>query len=151
MMCDRYRRSRNERICQDSTPRWISLHGPELFSVGQHALAIADVWTIDGNHLADSNRRHATQRVDRPARRRRVGIARVQVFSTLEEVQKRGQWHHSLPRPLPNQLDTRVTCRRIVDKAIASPAAHERMTGKYLLGVCWIWLLGRSDESFGFA
>ena len=40
------------------------------------------------------------------------------------------------PAPAPRQAgNTRATCRGVVDKPTASPAAHTRMTGKPLLGV----------------
>ena len=36
---------------------------------------------------------------------------------------------------LQNKLETRATCRGIVDKATADPAVHKRMTAKYMLDV----------------
>ena len=42
--------------------------------------------------------------------------------------------HRSLPLTLQNTLETRATCRGI-DRAIANPPAHKRMTGKCMLDV----------------
>ena len=74
-----------------------------------------------------------------PAHRRRTSIARVRIFSTLQEVQKRGQCHHS-----------RATGRGVIDKATPSRAVHKRMTGKYFIDVFGgFGFLSKATNHFG--
>ena len=79
-----------------------------------------------------------------------ASIDRERGFRTLQEVQRRGQWssvtrydksrrlaadYHSLPR-LRNKLETLAQRAEVfLTKATESPAAHRRMTGKYMIDV----------------
>ena len=77
-----------------------------------------------------------------------ASIDRMRGLRTLRDMQRRGQWtafssvtrddtssrlatDDLSPAPTPEQAgNTRATCRGIVDKATASPAAQKFMTGK---------------------
>ena len=82
-------------------------------------------------------------------------IDRVRGFRTLQEVQKRGQWKafSSVARsPASKQAgNTGAMCRGIVDRAIANPSAHKRMTGKYMLDVLGgLGFVAKATKHLGF-
>ena len=72
-----------DRMKLQCLPReWVALRKPALASMSQQA-----PWTFT-KHVSGAR------------------INQVRGFRTLQEEQTTGQWHHSLPRPLPNKLDT---------------------------------------------
>ena len=160
----RGRSFRNWSMHQDRSPRWVGPHGPALASMGQRAPV--EVWKSGGADLEfrlpcsssdveDCNRLFGIQRHDHVLNtsqwnRYRSG-AGFQNFPKSAKKEVSGErsavsqdmtnavaWRPTatLPRPLRSKLETRATCRGIVDEATASAAAHKRMTGKYVLGVC---------------
>ena len=143
MLIGRDRSFRSWSFYQDMSPRWVGLHGPSLVSMGHFALAEVrkSVENMEfglpchSKIVQDGNRRSWTQQHDCvPNRPSGASIDRVRGFRILQEVQKRGQWRHSLPRAPKQDGNTRATCRGVVYKT-ASPAAHKRMNGKYLFDV----------------
>ena len=133
---------------QDRNPRWVGPLRPELFSMGQQALAWAHVWKSGRNHL----------KFRTPCRRKSDLVDNLR-FGTqlLDQVQKTSQWNHhgscTVSRhsagsptttsvtplsllPAPKQKgNTRATCRGVVNQAIADPAVCKLMSGKYMLEV----------------
>ena len=115
--------------------------------MGQQALAQAEVWKCGRDQLEfriscsskivpDSDRRIGTQRVGHVpstshGSRHRSGAG---CQHSARSAKKRGDWHHSLPRPL-HELETLAHVPKCGDQAIADPAVHKRMTGKCFIVV----------------
>ena len=109
--------------------------------------------TSQQQNMQDCNRHFGTQRYDnvpdaqqwswhrsgarfqnfaRNAKTRSVESA--QQYHQTRQKQSSGGRLPLSPTPAPRQAgNTRATCRGVVDKATANPAAHTRMTGKSML------------------
>ena len=144
VLVDRDRSFQNLSIYQNWIPRRVSPCVSALASMGQQALSPPKVWISGKADLVfRSPCSGEVQNSKRPQRH--------------DHVRNMSQWdqHRSGARfqnssrsaktrsvaPLslfsaPSQIwNTFATCRGVVDKATASPAARKRMTGKYILDV----------------
>ena len=119
-----------------------------LASMGQQALALAEVWESVGENLEfqshcrseivqDGNRRFGTQR-----------HAHVSNTSQWSQHRSSARFRNSArraktrsvaplsPSPAPKRVgNTRATCRGVIDKTIPSPAVRQLMTGKSFIDV----------------
>ena len=126
---------------------------PEPFSMVDKLLSqpkcvrlVETIWNFDYFAAAtlfhDSSRRSGTQQYDRVPSKSQENQHQhrsLRIFSTLREVQKRCQCHHS-----------RATGRGVIDKATPSPAAHKRMTGKYFIDVFGVFgFLSKATNHLG--
>ena len=119
-----------DRMKLQCLPReWVGLRKPALASMSQQA-----PWTFT-NHVSGAR------------------INRVRDFRILQEEQTPGQWHHSLPRPLPNKLETLPRLVEVsLTKRFPRPAVRKRTTRNYFVEfVRWIWILVEGIKSCGFA
>ena len=144
-------------------PRWVGLYGSAMASVGQQALVRTQSGKsgrknlefrlpCSSKNIQECNRRFGTQRHDyvpnAPQWSQHRSGARFQDFARSAEtksVESVQQCHKTrqkqssgdrLPLSPPKQAgNTRATCRGIVNKAIASRAAHKRITGACIIDV----------------
>ena len=100
-----------DRMKLQCLPReWVGLRKPALASMSQQA-----PWTFT-NHVSGAR------------------INQVRDFRTLHEEQTPGQWHHSLPRPLPKKLETLPRLVEVsLTKRFPHPAVRKRMTRNYFV------------------
>ena len=114
MLVDRDRSFRNWSVQQNWNPRWVCSHGPASPQVPGH-VPNASKWS---RHRSGARFRN----IARSAETRSVeGLQQCQM---IRQKQSFGGSLPLSPAPTPKQAaNTRATCRGVVDKATASPAA----------------------------